>query len=187
MRNCIVAISREYGSGGRDVGRMLAEELGLALFDKEIMHIASEKSGMPTDFIEKRGEKVPNKFLQNLMRLSLNVPSVRIPSPYTSAAMANTMAGNPAARSDADRLFQVQAAAIREIASSDGCVIVGRCAGYILRSYPNLLSVFIRGEFEDRVRRAIQTYGYAEKTAATDVMKVDKHWANYYKYYTEQQ
>ena len=187
MRNCIIAISREYGSGGRDVGRLLAEELGLPLFDKEIVHMASEKSGMPADFIEKRGEKVPSKFLQNLMRLSINVPNVRIPSGYSSLAMAKAMAANPAAKSDADWLFQVQAAAIREIAASGGCVIVGRCAGYILREHPNLLSVFVRGKFDDRVQRAVQTYKYAEKTAARDVRKIDKHRANFYKYYTDQQ
>jgi len=186
MKNAIITISREYGSGGRDVGRMLAEELGLPLFDKEIMHMAIEKSGLPADFVEKRGEKVTSTFWQNLQRLSLNVPSVRIPSGYNSMAVMSS-ARSPSAKSDADRLFHVQAEAIREIAALDGCVIVGRCAGYILRDNPKLLSVFIRGELDDRVGRAVKTYGYSEKTATRDVNTIDKHRANYYQFYTEQQ
>ena len=187
MTSAIITISREYGSGGRDVGRMLAEELGLPLFDKEIMHIASERSGLPADFVEERGEKVPSPFWQTLQRLSINVPNVRMPSGYNSLAVAKAMTCSSAARNDADHLFHVQASAIREIAAAGGCVIIGRCAGYILRDSPNLLSVFIRGDFECRVQRAIQTYGYSEKTAARDVRLVDKHRANYYQFYTEQQ
>ena len=188
MKNAIITISREYGSGGRDIGRMLAEQLCLPIFDKEIMHMAIEKSGLSGEFVEKRGEKVPSKFWQNLQRLSLNVPSVRVPSGYTSLAMAKSTAlAGSAARNDADHLFLVQAEAIREIANKGSCVIVGRCAGYTLRDNPDLLSVFIRADFDDRVQRAIQTYGYAEKTAAADVRRVDKHRANYYKYYTELQ
>jgi len=186
MKNRIVTISREYASGGRDVGRALADELGLPVFDKEIMHIATEKSGLPDDFVEKHGEHISSKFFQNLMRLSLNVPSVRVPMGYTSltAAKSIAMSRSPDAKGDADHLFYVQADAIREVAAAGGCVIVGRCAGYILRDNPNLLSVFIRGNFEDRVQRAIQTYNCSEKTAAADVQKIDKHRANYYNFYT---
>jgi len=190
MTDTIITISREYGSGGREIGRLLAEELGLPLFDKEIMHMAIERSGMTADFVEKHGEKVTSKFLQNLQRLSPNIANVRIPSGYSSLAMvkANAIAANSSiARNDADRLFRIQSSAIREIAASGGCVIVGRCASFILRDHPNLLSVFIRGKFDDRVRRAVQTYKHAEKTAARDVRKIDKHRANFYAYYTEQQ
>ena len=100
---------------------------------------------------------------------------------------ANAIAAHSSiAKNNADRLFRIQSAAIREIAASGGCVIVGRCAGYILREHPNLLSVFVRGKFDDRVRRAVQTYNHTEKTAARDVRRMDRHRANFYKYYTEQ-
>ena len=187
MTDSIITISREYGSGGRDIGRLLAEELCLPLFDKEIMHMAIERSGMSADFVERRGEKVPSQFLQHLQRLSSSVPAVRVPSGYTSLAMVNAASGNsPIARNDADRLFHTQSSAIREIAASGGCVIVGRCAGYILRDNPNLLSVFVRGKFDDRVRRSVQTYDHAEKNAAGDVKRIDRHRANFYKYYSDQ-
>jgi len=183
MRNCIIAISREYGSGGRDVGRMLAEELNLPLFDKEIMSMAMEKSGMSADFIEKHGESVPSKLMLNIQRLSLTVPSVRIPTGHPSYAVATS----PYKKPHSDQLYMVQSSIIREIAASGGCVIIGRCAGYILRGYPNLLSIFIRGKIEDRVQRAIEVYKMPEKNATDEVKKIDKHRANFYNHYTNRQ
>jgi len=183
MKNYIITISREYGSGGRDVGRMLADELGLPLFDKEIMNMAIEKSGLPADFIEKKSESVSSKFMLNLLRLSLNVPSVRIPSGFNSYTVA-TYAHK---KTEEDYLFQAQSSVIKEIAGLGGCVIVGRCAGYILQDYPNHLSVFIRGKLEDRVQRTTKTYNMPEKNAIENVRKIDKHRANHYKSYTERQ
>ena len=188
MDKIIVTISREYGSGGRDVGRMLAQQLNIPVFDKEIMHMAAERSGLTTDFVEKRSEKVSSPFWHNMERLSVNVPNVRIHSGYNSLAVAKNMASaSLKIRNDGDRLFYSQAAIIREIASMGSCVIVGRCGGYILRDNPGLLSVFVRGSLEDRVKRAINTYGYSEKTALADVQKVDKCRGNYYHLYTQQQ
>jgi len=187
MKNCIITISREYGSGGRDIGRKLAEELGLPLFDKEIMHMALERSGMSEDFVEKHNDSVPNKFMLNFYRLALNVPSVKIPSGFNSHVAAASAL--PAAKNnltDADKLFNVQATVIREIASNGGCVIVGRCAGYILRNNPSLLSVFIQGKIDDRIKRTVEIYGRAEKDAFSEVKKIDKSRANYYKLHTGQ-
>jgi len=183
MRSCIITISREYASGGRTIGKMLADELGLPFFDKQIMHMTAEKSGIPVDVIEKKGESLPSKFLLNLYRLSLSTPSVRVPSAYTSYVAAASAYNKP----DSDKLFLVQASVIREIAALGGCVIVGRCASYILKDHPNLLSVFIRGNFGDRVIRAVEMYKLPEKNAVEAVKKIDKHRANYYKLYTERQ
>ncbi|MCL2216944.1 MAG: cytidylate kinase-like family protein [Defluviitaleaceae bacterium] len=187
MGEAVITISREYGSGGRDVGRLLAEELGIPVFDDEIIYMATEKSGMCSASIAKRDEKIKSKFLQNLQRLSMNVPSIRIPSGYSSHAAATAAAKTGYKKTDADELFQAQANVIREIAASGGCVIVGRCSGYILRENPKLLSVFIRGDFEDRVRRTVETYNMPEKDAAGNVKKVDKYRSNHYQFYTGQQ
>jgi cytidylate kinase len=186
MKDCIITISREFGSGGRDVGKLIAEELGLPIYDKEIMHMATEKSGLPSDFAEKSGESVSSRFMLNLRRLSMNVPAMRVPSGYNSqvAASAVTAVGN---KPDQDKLYIAQTAVIREIAEQGGCVIVGRCAGYVLRKHPKLLSVFIRGNIDCRVRRAVEIYGLSEKNAVDEVRKIDKHRANYYKHYTERQ
>jgi len=180
MKNCVITISREYGSGGRDVGRMIAEDLGLPVYDKEIMHMAAEQSGLPATFVEKKGESIPSKFLLSLKRFSLTVPSARIPSSYNSLVVANK-------KIDEDYLFDIQRTVIQDLARQGGCVIIGRCAGYILRHHPNLLSVFIRGSFDDRVRRAVETYNMPEKDAVTNVNRIDKYRANHYKLHTNQQ
>jgi len=183
MKNSIITISREYASGGRDIGRKLADELGLPFFDKELMRMTAEKSGMTEEFIEKSGESLPSKFLLNLYRLSLNTPIVRIPKGHTSYVPAAAAYNKP----DSDKLFIAQATVIKEIATMGGCVIVGRCASYILRDHPNLLSVFIRGNFGDRLTRAVEVYKLPKKSAIESVEKIDKHRANYYKVYTERQ
>jgi cytidylate kinase len=186
MKNYIVTISREFGSGGRDVGKMLADELGLPCFDKEIMHIAAEKSGMAVDFIEKSSESVSSKFLLNLNRLSLRMPAYRLPTRYSSFNIATAHPSHNG-QPDIDKLFLIQSAVIKEIADSGGGVIIGRCAGYVLKDFPRLLSVFVRGNFEDRVSRAVEVYKRPEKKAAVDVKKIDKHRANYYKTFTGRQ
>ncbi|MCL2372854.1 MAG: cytidylate kinase-like family protein [Defluviitaleaceae bacterium] len=183
MKNCVITISREYGSGGRDVGRMIAEHLQLPVYDKEIMHLAAEQSGMPASLVEKKSESIPSKFLLSLKRFSLTVPSTRIPSRYNSFIVAT----DKTKILDEDRLFHIQSAVIQDLASQGGCVIIGRCASHILRNHPNLLSVFIRGNFQDRVQRTVQTYNMPEKNAAENVRKIDKHRANHYKLHTSQQ
>jgi len=168
----IITISREYGSGGRDIGKMLADELGLPFYDKEIMHMAAEKSGMSQDFIEKSGESIPSTFLHNLKY-----------TVYASSFDSIALYDAPVT----DKLFQVQASVIKEIASQGGCVIVGRCADYILRGNPDLFTIFIRGELEDRVRYAVEHYNLSNEKATERVKKIDKHRTNYYKYYTTRQ
>ena len=95
MRDCVITISREYASGGRGIGEMLADELGLPFFDKQIMRMAAGKSGMLEDFVEKRGESVPSRFLLNLSRLALSVPSRRVPSGFTSYVAATSAYKKP--------------------------------------------------------------------------------------------
>ena len=170
------------------MGRILAEELGVPVFDKEIMHMAMEKSGMSETFVAKYGESVPNKLKQNLHRISVNVPSIRIPSGYNSAvAAARTLDMSGDNRSEADKLHFAQASIIREIAVMGACVIIGRCASFVLREHAELLSVFIRGNLDDRVRRAVDTYNLTGKNVVAEVKKIDKHRANYYKFYAGKQ
>ena len=186
MKDVIIAISREYGSGGREIGRLLAEELSVPLFDKEIVHMAIERSGLDESFIQKHGESVPSKLLLNFHRLSLNVPNIRVPSGFNSHHVAAYAKPNGGIKTNEDQLFDTKSAIIKELAGKGGCVIVGRCASWVLQNNPNLLSIFIQGELEDRVRRSIYTYGNSDKGATEDVKQIDKHRANYYKMHTGQ-
>lgn len=171
MEKCIIAISREYGSGGRHVGELLASDLGIPFFDKEIIQMASEKSGLSAGFIEKSDESIPNTFLHNLKYSGY--------SSYDSISFYDTPV--------TDKVFLAQSAAIKDIAAHGSCVIVGRCASYILRDDPTLITVFIRGTIEDRVRRAVERYGLPPQNATERIRKIDKSRINYYKYYTSRQ
>ena len=171
MEKYIIAISREYGSGGRHVGELLAKDFGIPFYDKEIIHMASEKSGLSAGFIEKSDESIPNTFLHNLKYSGY--------TSYDSISFYDTPV--------TDKVFLAQSAAIKEVASQGSCVVVGRCAGYVLRDDPALVAIFIRGELEDRVHRAVENYGLPPQNAIDRIKKIDKSRTNYYKYYTSRQ
>ena len=171
MDKYIITISREYGSGGRHIGELLAKELGIPFYDKEIIQMAAEKSGMSADFIEKSDESIPNTFLHNLKYSAY--------SSYDSISYYDTPV--------TDKVFLAQSAVIKELASRGNCVIVGRCAHYILRNEPDLVTIFIRAVLEDRIRHAVEHYGLSPQKAAERIKKIDKSRINYYKYYTSRQ
>ena len=171
MDKYVITISREYGSGGRQIGESVAKELGIPFYDKELIHMAAEKSGMSAGFIEKSDENIPNTFLHNLKYSAY--------SGYDSISYYDTPI--------TDKVFLAQSSVIKDLAAQGSCVIVGRCAHYILRNEPGLVAVFIRGELEDRIRRAVEYYGLPQQNAAERIKKIDKNRVNYYKYYTSRQ
>ena len=171
MEKYVIAISREYGSGGRHIGELLAKELGVPFYDKEIIHMSAEKSGMSAGFIEKSDESIPNAFLHNLKYSAY--------TSYDSIALYDTPV--------TDKVFLAQSAVLKELASEGNCVIVGRCADYVLRDEPGLVTIFIRGAFEDRVRFAVEHYNLPPQKAMDRVKRIDKSRTNYYKYYTSRQ
>ncbi len=168
MAHKVITISREFGTGARTIGQKLAAELGYAYFDRAIIQMAADKSGLSPEFIEKNEEKTTNSFLFNIAN-----------SAYISSGM-NLQYTTPVN----DKAFLAQSEVIRELAEKGNCVIVGRCANYILSEHPELLRVFVRADKEDRIRRIVEEYGYAAKTAESELNKIDKGRANYYKYYT---
>ena len=168
MANKVITISREFGTGARTIGQKLAEELGFAYYDRAIIQLAADKSGLSPDFIEKNEEKASNNFLFNIAT-----------SAYISSGinLQYTVPVN-------DKAFIAQSDVIREIAEKDNCVIVGRCANYVLSDHPNLLRVFVRANKDDRIERCIKEYGYDPKTVEAELNKIDKGRSSYYKYYT---
>ncbi len=163
----VITISREYGSGGRFVGRRISEVLGIPFYDREIILVAAEKSGLSPEFIENADEKKPSSILFDLA-----------PTVYGTGTTARY---DPP---PSDRAFFAQAEAIRDFASRGDCVIVGRCADYILAESTPLLRVFIHAKREDRVDRIVKFYGFDEKNAEERLIRIDKKRAAYRRFYT---
>lgn len=162
MVNRIITITRQYGSGGREIGEKLANAMGVEFFDNKLLEVAAGNSGIHKSHFEQNDEKRSNSFLYLL-------------------STAYSQGGVPFD----DALFFAQLEAIQKIASEQSCVIMGRCADYALRDFSKILNVFICAPFEVRVKRAQEVYGIAEKHAADYVKRIDKQRTSYYNYYTD--
>jgi len=171
MQKFLITISREYGSGGRVIGRALATDLGIPFYDDEIRTLTAKKSGLSEDFIAKSAENLPNTFLHNLNYSAY--------SSYDSISFYDIPV--------TDKLFLAQSEVIKDLAEQGSCVIIGRCADYVLRDEPSLVKIFIRGASEDRIRFAVENYDLSPQKASERLKKIDKSRTNYYKYYTNRQ
>ena len=165
----VITIARQFGSGGRKIGNSLAEKLGIAYYDKNLLTLVAQESGMDPDIIEGIDEKATNSLLYSL-------------SIGAAAALDNNFYIEPQLPMN-DRLFLAQHEVIRKI-SADPCVIVGRCADYILRGREDIVRVFIHADIEKRVECAVKEYDVNPKKAHSVVLKTDKTRANYYNYYS---
>ena len=164
----VITISRQYGSGGRFIGRKLAEALGIPFYDKELITMAAEESGMSKELFEKADEKAGSSLLYTL---SMN------------SYLLHGMAGAPDLPLN-DKVFLIQSEMIRKVADKGPCVIVGRCADYVLREKENCLNVYIYSDLDDRVARATTYYGLSPERAREQMQKMDKKRASYYNFYT---
>ena len=168
--NLIITIGRQFGSGGREVGKILAEKLQLKYYDKELILEASKASGLCPECFEKSDEKAPNRFLNALSKGWLSGAS-GIPS---NGLWSDEM------------VFKIQSDVIREIAEKESAVIVGRCADYILREHPGCVSVFIHANETDCARRIMaRNSGVNQIDARTLAQKRNKIRASYYNFYTD--
>ena len=166
----VVAISREFGSGGRLIGEKLAAELGIPFYDREIIELAAKKSGLSTDFFEQLEERASSSFLFNLVTTAYASPSFF--SQYDIPI--------------SHKAFYAQVSVIQELADSGSCVIVGRCADYILRDHPNCAKIFIYASREDRLKRVVDHYEYDSDAIDEKISKIDKGRSNYYKHFTNE-
>lgn len=164
----IITISREFGSGGRLIGRRLSEKLGIPYYDKELLDRIAEESGFSREMMEDAEKKAKNSFLYSLI-----------------SAMGTAEAG-PESLSLNERFFLAQFDTIKELANEGSCVIVGRCADYILRGMPEATNVFIYAEEEDKIKRAVEEYGVPQESVKKLMKDTDKARANYYAYHTGQ-
>ena len=168
MAYSIITISREFGTGARLIGREVAALLSYGYYDRALIEMAAERSGLSEEFIERTEEKASNSFLFNLA---------------TAAYLASDITAEYTVPVN-DRAFMVQSDVIRDIARTGNGVIVGRCADYVLKDHPQLLRVFIYANKEDRINRIVNEYGQDPKNAESVLNKIDKGRANYHKFYT---
>lgn len=168
MNNTVITISRQFGSGGRLIGSLLAEELGIPCYDRAIIQMVADKSGLSPSFIENAEDGSKNKFFFNLSAINY------------SAVGAYTQYSVPID----NQAFFVQSDVISELASKESCVIIGRCSNYVLRSKPGCIHVYVHAPEKDKLDRAVKQYGLSEDEAKEKLGKIDKGRANYYNYYT---
>ena len=164
----IITIGRQYGSGGRYVATLLAEKLGIPYYDKQLLAEISKDSGICKELLEEHDEKKSRSFLLSMM--SGTQPYGENSSMYMDMPMNH-------------RIFLAQFDTIRRIASEGPCVIVGRCADYVLRDEENVLNVFIKASMEERVKRITKLYDMDPLKAEETIRKADKQRATYYNYY----
>lgn len=164
MSKRIITISREFGSGGRYLGKEIAEKLGIAFYDKEIIEKAAKESGLSEEYIEKNGEYSPTKH-----------------------SFAYAFVGrNSSGLSLEDYIYSVQRKIILEIAEKESCVIVGRCADFILRERDDGIHAFICGNQEKKAERIQELYSLTKAEAVKRMKDMDKKRSLHYEYYTEQ-
>lgn len=166
--NKIITINRQYGSGGREIGSKLAQKLGIPFYDNEIISRAAKETGFSEAAFETVEDKATNSLLYSIA-MGMNV-------------FTNQDIGFAGLSLD-DRIFLAQSNVIRKVAKEGACVIVGRCADYILRDVPNVVNIFIAADLDFRIKRSIQVDGLDPKHAAEMVSKKDKSRGNYYRYH----
>ena len=169
MGNHIYTIGREFGSGGYEVGRMLAERLGIKLYDKELLAQAAKSSGFCKEIFENHDEKPTSSFLYSLVMDTYSGGS------YSSAPFLDMPLNH--------KVFLAQFDTIKKIAEQESCVIVGRCADYALADNPDCLNIFVHAEMEDRISWISKRKDLTENKARDLIQKTDKQRASYYNYY----
>jgi cytidylate kinase len=169
MGKAIITIGRQCGSGGREIGKRLADRLGVPFYDRKLIELAAKESGIDPTVFEHVDETATNSLLYALSMGAFTLNSTGIVESSLN-----------------DKVFFASAEFIRKAAAKGSCVIVGRCADYILREDPALLSVFLHGDQKKRVARIAEEYHYNFDKAEEVVRKLDKQRANYYHYYASQ-
>lgn len=167
--NTIITIGREFGSAGREIGRKIAEDFEIKLYDKEMLARAAKESGICEEIFESHDEKPTNSFLYSLVM-----------DTYSMGYSGNTYTDMPINH----KVFLAQFDAIKKIADEGQCILVGRCADYALESYKNVVSVFIHADLDARIRRIARIYDLTDAKAKDLIQKTDKKRSSYYNYYT---
>jgi cytidylate kinase len=167
-KKIVITIARGYGSGGKTIGKMLSKELDIPYYDREILYMASDESGINLNLFQKNDENV-NKSLFDSKNHKYEGDLI---PPEDSDFVSK------------ENLFNYQAKIIRDLAEKESCIIVGRCADFILKDMENTLNLFIWAPHDVCVKTVMDMYSFSEKDAEKKVRKIDRHRSDYYRYYT---
>ena len=171
--NKIITISRQYGSGGREIGAKLAAKYGIPFYDNEIITRAAKESGFAEEAFHAAESRATNSFLYSIA-MGMGSFGGSHENGYTSLSLD-------------DRIYLAQTDIIRKVAAEGPCVIVGRCADYILKEMDNVVNIFICADMEFRTDRAVNVYGMNAHKIEDSIRKIDKRRANYYNYHSCEQ
>lgn len=166
----VINIGRQLGSGGKEIGEKLANELAISFYDRELISLASEESGLCKEFFEKADEKASQSIIGGLF-------GMRFPFVSDGTIPYGNCLSN-------DALFKIQSDVIRELAEKKSCLFVGRCADYILRDNPRCVNVFVSASLEDRIQRICNKNNMPADKSEGLIEKTDRNRATYYNYYS---
>ena len=158
-KHVVITIAREYASGGRYVGKLVAEKLGIKVYDKEFIIKIAEETGLSQEYIENNEQK--------------------------RDALAALNSGYYSGINNSDELFIKESEMIKDVAQKESCVIVGRCADFILKDKRNVLKIFVSSSMENKIKRATEFYHMDKENAEKEIARINKLRSNHYEYYTE--
>ena len=167
-KNYVITIGRQLGSGGRLIGEKLAAQLGISFYDKELIQIAAQESGLGKEYFEQADEKKSYSIFSGLFGLRGTIAE----EPFSTYYLNN------------ETLFKIQSDVIRKLAEKESCLFVGRCADYVLADYPRCLNVFIMADMKDRIKRVAELQKITAEKAGDYIEKTDKKRAGYYNYFS---
>lgn len=167
--NTIITIGRQFGSGGYEIAKKLAEDLDVKLYDKEMLDRAAKESGICQELFESHDEKPTSSFLYSLVMDTYSFG-------YASGSYSDMPINH--------KVFLAQFDAIKKIANEGPCILIGRCADYALEDYPNVLSIFIHADLDFRIRRVARMFDLTDAKAKDMIIKTDKKRSSYYNYYS---
>lgn len=170
MKNYVITIARGFGSGGKEIGNMLSAELGIPCYEKQILLMASERSGLSPHLFSEVDEKLKGSFVRKKLKGYPNTNKVVEPTEKKFISDIN--------------LFNIQAEIIRKLAEEESCIIIGKCADVILKTFDNVVSIYIEAPRKACVESIMEKMGVEEAEANTMIYHTDKYRAEYYKYYS---
>ncbi|MGN1317601.1 MAG: cytidylate kinase-like family protein [Lachnospirales bacterium] len=170
MENYVITIARGFGSGGKQIGRMLSENLGIPCYESQILDMASNYSGINKNLFFQVDEKLRGHHLIKRLMRARNSDDIISPTEKSFISDVN--------------LYNIQAKIIRELGKIQSCIIIGKCANHLLKDYDNTVSVYIEAPRKDCVAEIVGRLGVTEDEANKMIYQTDKYRADYYKYYT---